>query len=117
LSTPPQHGDNIAAALQLGLQTHPAQQREKQHKQQHRHNLVSLLLWVWMISSPAAISHLSSAAIAAAASTLQGEFVDKLAELIIKTYGSSNKIGKADVFFIQDKRKVPFYDEESGEDE
>jgi hypothetical protein len=48
---------------------------------------------------------------------LQGEFVDKLAELVIKTYGSSNKISKSDVYFIQDKRKVPFFDEESGEDE
>ncbi|WIA31051.1 hypothetical protein OEZ86_001081 [Tetradesmus obliquus] len=48
---------------------------------------------------------------------MQGEFVDKLAELVIKTYGSSHKIGKGDVYFIQDKRKVAFFDEESGEDE
>jgi hypothetical protein len=49
--------------------------------------------------------------------TPQGEFVDKLAELVIKTYGSSHKIGKGDVYFIQDKRKVAFFDEESGDDE
>lgn len=41
---------------------------------------------------------------------MQGEFVDKLAELIIKTYG--DKVGKSDVYVIQDKKKVPYFDEE-----
>lgn len=48
---------------------------------------------------------------------MQGEFVDKLAELIIKTYGTSNKISKGDVYMIQDKKKVPYFDEDSEEDD
>eukprot|EP00878_Enallax_costatus_P001516 GHUV01001667.1.p1 GENE.GHUV01001667.1~~GHUV01001667.1.p1 ORF type:complete len:212 (+),score=42.79 GHUV01001667.1:114-749(+) len=48
---------------------------------------------------------------------MQGEFVDKLAELVIKTYGTSNNITKSDVYCIQDKRKVPYFDEDSDEDE
>lgn len=47
---------------------------------------------------------------------MQGEFVDKLAELLIKTYGTSNNITKSDVYCIQDKRKVPYFDQDS-EDE
>ncbi len=31
---------------------------------------------------------------------MQGEFMDKLADLIIKTYGQSNNVTKDDVFFI-----------------
>jgi hypothetical protein len=31
----------------------------------------------------------------------QGEFVDKLAELVIKTYGASNGVAKGDVYCIQ----------------
>lgn len=48
---------------------------------------------------------------------MQGEFVDKLAELIIKTYGTSNNISKSDVYFIQDKKRVPYFDEDSEEDD
>jgi density-regulated protein DRP1 len=48
---------------------------------------------------------------------MQGDFVDKLAELIIKTYGTSNSVAKADVFFIQDKKKVAYFDEGSDEDD
>lgn len=48
---------------------------------------------------------------------MQGEFVDKLAELVIKTYGTSNNITKSDIYFIQDKKKVAYFDEDSDEDE
>lgn len=47
----------------------------------------------------------------------QGEFVDKLAELIIKTYGASNSISKPDIYFIQDKKKQPYFDDDSDADE
>lgn len=43
---------------------------------------------------------------------MQGEFVGKLAELVVKTYGASNGITKKDIYVVQDKRKVPYYDEE-----
>jgi hypothetical protein len=46
---------------------------------------------------------------------LQGEFVDKLADLIMKTYGASNSIAKGDIYFIQDKKKQQYYDEDSDE--
>lgn len=52
---------------------------------------------------------------AAACCILQGEFVDKLAELIMKTYGASNSIAKADIYFIQDKKQQPYFDEDSDE--
>lgn len=48
---------------------------------------------------------------------MQGEFVDKLAELIIKTYGASNSISKPDIYFIQDKKKQPYFDGDSDADE
>eukprot|EP00879_Flechtneria_rotunda_P000989 GHRR01001123.1.p1 GENE.GHRR01001123.1~~GHRR01001123.1.p1 ORF type:complete len:183 (+),score=65.81 GHRR01001123.1:148-696(+) len=44
---------------------------------------------------------------------MQGEFVDKLAELVVKQYGSSNNIGKGDIYMIQEKKKVPYFDEDS----
>lgn len=47
----------------------------------------------------------------------QGEFVDKLAELVVKTYGGSHSISKGDIYFIQDKRKLPYFDEDSEGDE
>jgi translation initiation factor 1 (eIF-1/SUI1) len=31
---------------------------------------------------------------------MQGEFMDKLPDLILKTYGSSHNITKCDIFFI-----------------
>jgi hypothetical protein len=42
--------------------------------------------------------------------------VDKLAELLLKTYGASHGLTKADVYMIQDKRKVPYFDDDSGGD-
>jgi hypothetical protein len=46
---------------------------------------------------------------------LQGEFVDKLAELIVKTYGASNSISKGDIYHILDKKKQPYFDDEDDE--
>jgi len=37
---------------------------------------------------------------------LQGDFLDKLAELIVKTYGPSNNIHKEDVYFIGEEATV-----------
>jgi len=31
---------------------------------------------------------------------MQGEFMDKLAELIIKTYGASNGVTKENIFYV-----------------
>lgn len=46
----------------------------------------------------------------------QGEFVGKLADLVLKTYGASNAIAKSDIYFIQDKKKPqPYFDEDSDE--
>jgi hypothetical protein len=46
---------------------------------------------------------------------LQGEFVDKLAELIVKTYGASNSISKGDIYHIVDKKKQAYFDDEDDE--
>lgn len=37
---------------------------------------------------------------------MQGDFVDQLAELIIKQFGSSHSIDKADIYHIVEKKKV-----------
>lgn len=47
---------------------------------------------------------------------MQGEFVDKLAELILKTYAASHALAKSDIYMVQDKRKVPYFDDDGGSD-
>lgn len=42
---------------------------------------------------------------------VQGDFVDKAAELIVKTYKDKG-IEKKHIFAVIDKRKGPFFDEE-----
>jgi density-regulated protein DRP1 len=51
---------------------------------------------------------------------MQGDFMDSLADLILRNYGNSHGITKGDIYFIQDKRKVPYYGDsgsEGGEDD
>ena len=43
---------------------------------------------------------------------MQGEFVNPLAELLLKTYGASHKLAKRDLFYIVDKKKTALYDED-----
>ena len=40
---------------------------------------------------------------------MQGEFMDKLGDLILKTYGASNNVTKDDIFFIEDKKKRNYF--------
>ncbi len=51
----------------------------------------------------------------AAALQVQGDFVDKAADLIVKTYKDKG-IEKKHIFAVVDKRKGPFFDEEDDED-
>lgn len=43
---------------------------------------------------------------------MQGDFVDQLAALIIKNYGSSNSIGKSHIYHVVEKKKMPYFDDE-----
>lgn len=45
---------------------------------------------------------------------VQGDFLEKAAELIIKQYKDKG-IGKKDIYMIDNKKKVPFFDEEGAE--
>jgi density-regulated protein DRP1 len=42
---------------------------------------------------------------------VQGDFLDKAAELIVKTWGQDKGISKQDIYFIDNKRKVAYFDE------
>eukprot|EP00884_Botryococcus_braunii_P003284 jgi/Botrbrau1/12957/Bobra.154_2s0017.1 len=46
---------------------------------------------------------------------VQGDFLEKAADLIVKQYKDKG-IVKKDIYMIDNKKKVPFYDEEDGED-
>ena len=48
---------------------------------------------------------------------VQGDFLEKAAELIVKQYGKEHGIKKSDIFVIENKKKEPFFDEESDEEE
>ena len=49
---------------------------------------------------------------------MQGEFMDKLGDLILKTYGASNNVTKDDIFFIEDKKKRNYFaDADDDEDD
>lgn len=41
----------------------------------------------------------------------QGDFLDQAAELIIKQF---KEVKKGDVFYIESKKKTPYFDEEEG---
>ena len=43
---------------------------------------------------------------------MQGEFVQPLADVLLKTYGASHKLGKPDLYYVVDKKKTPLYDDE-----
>lgn len=45
---------------------------------------------------------------------IQGDVLDALAELIVKTYGEKNSISKKSVFHMDNKKKMPYFDD--GED-
>jgi len=90
------------------------------------------VLWFWYLPALLVLSELSSLRLSHAvhtkvglqsdlvivcAAVAQGEFVDKLAELVIKTYGASNSISKGDIYMIQDKKKIAYFDEGSEDDE
>lgn len=45
---------------------------------------------------------------------MQGDFVHPLAELLLKTYGGSHGLTKADIFHVVEKKKVAYYDDEEG---
>ncbi len=45
---------------------------------------------------------------------VQGDFLEKAADLIIKQYKDKG-ITKKDIYFIDNKKKVPFFDEEDGD--
>ena len=47
---------------------------------------------------------------------VQGDFLDKAADFILKTYSKEKGIQKSDIYIIDNKKKVPAYDAE-GEDE
>lgn len=40
--------------------------------------------------------------------------MDKLADLVMKTYGASHGIAKSDVWVVHDKKKVPYFDDDDG---
>ncbi|KAK9829014.1 hypothetical protein WJX72_003411 [[Myrmecia] bisecta] len=42
---------------------------------------------------------------------VQGDFLDKAAELIVKTWGKEKGISKKDIYYIDNKRKVPYFHE------
>lgn len=46
---------------------------------------------------------------------VQGDFVDKAAELIVKTYKDKG-VTKKHIFAVVDKRTVPMFDEEGDEE-
>eukprot|EP00877_Chromochloris_zofingiensis_P012849 jgi/Chrzof1/7818/Cz02g37200.t1 len=46
---------------------------------------------------------------------MQGDFLHQLAELIPKNYGSSHSVTKADMYYIDEKKKLPYFDDEDDE--
>jgi density-regulated protein len=48
---------------------------------------------------------------------IQGDCLDKLPELILKTWGKTGDVTKADIYFIDNKKKVSFYDDDDGDEE
>lgn len=40
---------------------------------------------------------------------IQGDCLDRLPDFILKTYGESKNIGKADLYYVEGKRKVPYF--------
>lgn len=49
---------------------------------------------------------------------LQGDVLDALPDLLIKTYGAKNSIEKKHIFTLDDKKKkVSVYDDESEDEE
>lgn len=47
---------------------------------------------------------------------VQGDFLDKAAELIVKQFAKEG-VSKKNVYSIEDKKKVLFFDDESSEEE
>ena len=47
---------------------------------------------------------------------VQGDFLEKAAELIVKQYGKEHGIAKGDIYHIDNKKKEPYFDSESDED-
>lgn len=43
---------------------------------------------------------------------LQGDWQDVMPDFILKTFGKAKSITKKDIYYVDNKRKVPFYDEE-----
>ena len=43
---------------------------------------------------------------------LQGDWLDVMPDFILKSFGASKGITKKDVFFVDNKKKCPFYDDE-----
>mmetsp|Transcript_30413 Transcript_30413/g.72355 ORF Transcript_30413/g.72355 Transcript_30413/m.72355 type:complete len:181 (+) Transcript_30413:92-634(+) len=43
---------------------------------------------------------------------IQGDCLDQLAELILKQYGKDNGITRKDIFFMDNKTKTPYFNEE-----
>lgn len=42
----------------------------------------------------------------------QGDFVDQLAELVVKNYGTSHGVKRSDVFVVEAKKKRHYFGEE-----
>lgn len=47
---------------------------------------------------------------------VQGDFLEKAAELIVKQYGKEHGIKKPAIFVIENKKKEAFFDDESDEE-
>ena len=47
---------------------------------------------------------------------VQGDFLDQLAELIVKNYGGSHSIQKSDIYYIHEKRRERYFDEDSDDE-
>ncbi len=43
---------------------------------------------------------------------VQGDWLDVMPDFILKSFGASKGITKKDVYFVDNKKKVPFYDDE-----
>lgn len=48
---------------------------------------------------------------------VQGDFLEKAAELIVKQYGTSNGVKKAVIFVIENKKKEHFFDDDSDDEQ
>ena len=42
----------------------------------------------------------------------QGDWLDVMPDFILKSFGEKKGITKKDVYFVDNKKKVPFYDDE-----